>query len=281
MFGKIFTKLSTYFLGELVSKFENRFKNFSKVLTYANINEDPTTYISNSLFASFLLFLFLEFGTILMMIKLNILFGLFSFLITILLSFTFASLVFILFCKYPYYVLESKKKEIDYELENSIRHLSVLEDKSLTIKDILNILLKLENNKLLSEEAQKILTLSSINSNIKDTLRQVIKETYSELEKNFFRRLIDVIDNKDQIGKVVNEFLESLEQLRKEASEQKKSSVNLLFEVNIFLFFFVIILLTSLFLISLDQQTIRSLLMFIAIVFPIVEFVLVVILFKG
>ncbi len=281
MFGKIFTKLSTYFLGELVSRFENRFKNFSKVLTYANINEDPTTYISNSLFASFLLFLFLEFGTILMMIRLNIMFGLFSFLITILLSFTFAGLVFILFCKYPYYVLESKKKEIDYEIENSIRHLSVLEDKSLTIKDILNILLKLENNKLLSEEAQKILTLSSINSNIKDTLRQVIKETYSELEKNFFRRLIDVIDNKDQIGKVVNEFLESLEQLRKEASEQKKSSINLLFEVNIFLFFFVIILLTSLFLVSLDQQTIRSLLMFIAIVFPIVEFVLVVILFKG
>jgi len=281
MFGKIFTKLSTYFLGELVSRFENRFKNFSKILIYVNINEDTTTYISNSLFASFLLFLFLEFGTILMMVRLNIMFGLFPFLITIILSFTFASFVFILFCKFPYYLLESKRKEIDFEVENSIRHLSVLEDKSLTINDILNILLKLENNKLLSEEAKKILTLSKINSNIKDTLSQVIKETYSELEKNFFRRLIDVIDNKDQINKVVNEFLESLEQLRKEASEQKKSSINLLFEVNIFLFFFVIILLTSLFLISLDQQTIRSLLMFIAIVFPIIEFVLVVILFKG
>jgi hypothetical protein len=281
MFGKIFTKLSTYFLGELVSKFGNRFKNFSKILIYVNINEDTTTYISNSLFASFLLFLFLEFGTILMMVRLNILFGLFPFLITIILSFTFASFVFILFCKFPYYLLESKRKEIDFEVENSIRHLSVLDDKSLTINDVLNILLKLENNKLLSEEAKKILTLSKINSNIKDTLSQVIKETYSELEKNFFRRLIDVIDNKDQINKVVNEFLESLEQLRKEASEQKKSSINLLFEVNIFLFFFVIILLISLFLISLDQQTIRSLLMFIAIVFPIIEFVLVVILFKG
>jgi len=281
MFGKIFTKLSTYFLGELVSKFEGRFHNFSKVLTYANINEDSITYISNVSFISFLAFIFLEFGTILMMVKLNILFDIFSFLITILLSFTFASLVFILLCKYPYYVLESKKKEIDYELENSIRHLSVLEDQSLTIKDILNILVKLEHNELLSEEAKKILTLSSINSNLKDTLRQVIKETYSELEKNFFRRLIDVIDNKDQIGKVVNEFLVSLEQLRKETSEQKKSSINLLFEVNIFLFFFVIILLTSLFLVSLDQQTIRSLFMFIAIIFPIVEFILVVILFKG
>ncbi len=280
MFGKIFTKLSTYLFGELVSTFENRFKNFTKVLTYANINEDAITYLSNVLLTSFLLFLLIEFGIILVMVKLNILFNMFSFFITLLLSFTFASLVFILLCKFPYYILESKKKEIDFELENTIRHLSVLEDKALTIKDILNILQKLENNKLLSEEAKKIITVSNLNLNLKDTLRQVIRETYSELEKNFFRRLIDVIDNRDQIGKVVSEFLTSLEQLRKEASEQKKSSINLLFEVNIFLFFFVIILLSSIFLIPLDMETIRSLLMFIAIIFPIVEFVLVVILFK-
>jgi|GEM_PF-1046125 len=280
MFGKIFTKLSTFLFGELVSTFENRFKNFTKVLSYANVNEDAVTYISNVLLISFLCLLFIEFFIIFLMVKLNILFSLFSFVVTLVLSFTFASLVFILLCKYPYYILESKKKEIDFELENTIRHLSVLEDKALTIKDILNILQRLEDNKLLSDEAKKSISVSNLNLNLKDTLRQVIKETYSELEKNFFRRLIDVIENRDQIGKVVSEFLTSLEQLRKETSEQKKSSINLLFEVNIFLFFFVIILLSSIFLIPLEQETIRSLLMFIAIIFPIVEFVLVVILFK-
>jgi archaellum biogenesis protein FlaJ (TadC family) len=189
-------------------------------------------------------------------------------------------MVFLLLYKFPYYILESKKKEIDVELENTIRHLSVLDDDALSVNDVLNILLKLENNELLTEEARRIITLSGINSNLKDTLRQAVKDTYSELEKNFFRKLIDVIDNKEKIGKVVSDFLITLEQSRKEASEEKKSRINLLFEVNIFLFFFIIILLTSLFLVTLDHNTLRSLLMFIAIIFPIVEFILIVILFK-
>jgi len=280
MFGKIFTKLSAYFVGGVVCKFENRFKNFSQVLSIANIGEDVSTYLSNILFISLLTFIILEFTMILVMVKLNILFSLFSFFITIMISFTFGCMVFLLLYRYPHYILDSKKKEIDFELENTIRHLSVLDDDVLTVKDVLILLSSFEQNKLLTKDAKKIISLSNLNYNLKDTLRQVIKETVSELEKNFFRKLIDVLDNKEKISKVVSGFLDDLEESRKVATEEKISRINLLFEVNVFLFFFVIVLLTSLFLVSLDQATLKELLMFIAIVFPIVEFVLIVILYK-
>ena len=280
MFGKILTQLSSYFVGGIVSKFENRFKNFSQILNYAGMGEDVNTYLSNILFISLIVFIFLEFTMILVMVKLNILFGIFSFFITIMISFTFSGMVFLLLYRYPHYILDSKKKEIDFELENTIRHLSVLDDEVLTVKDILVLLSSFEQNKLLTKDAQKIINMSNLNLNLKDTLRQVVKETVSELEKNFFRKLIDVLDNKEKIGKVVTGFLDELEESRKVATEEKISRINLLFEVNVFLFFFVIVLLTSLFLVTLDQKTLKDLLMFIAIVFPIVEFVLIVILYK-
>ncbi len=280
MFGKILTQLSSYFVGGIVSKFENRFKNFSQILNYAGMGEDVNTYLSNILFISLIVFIFLEFTMILVMVKLNIMFSIFSFFITIMISFTFSGMVFLLLYRYPHYILDSKKKEIDFELENTIRHLSVLDDEVLTVKDILVLLSSFEQNKLLTKDAQKIINLSNLNLNLKDTLRQVVKETVSELEKNFFRKLIDVLDNKEKIGTVVTGFLDELEESRKVATEEKISRINLLFEVNVFLFFFVIVLLTSLFLVTLDQKTLKDLLMFIAIVFPIVEFVLIVILYK-
>jgi len=280
MFGKILTKVASYFMSGLVSKFENRFKSYSQVLNYAEINEDVNTYLSNILFISLLLFILLEFTMILVMVKLNIMFSIFSFFITIMISFTMGGMVFLLLYRYPHFILDSKKKEIDFELENTIRHLSVLDDEVLTVKDILILLSSFENNKLLTKDAKRIIAMSNLNMNLKDTLRQVVKETVSELEKSFFRKLIDVLDNKDNISRVVKEFLEDLEESRKEATEEKIARINLLFEVNIFLFFFVIVLLTSLFLVNLDQVTLKNLLMFIAIVFPIVEFILIVILYE-
>jgi len=280
MFGEIITKMAAFFFKDIIKRLKPKFMNLGKVLEYTNINEDSVTYISNILFISFFILVVIEFILIYLMINLSIYFSPFTFLVTIFLSATFGAMVFLLLYKFPYYLLDSKKKEIDFEIEQSIRHLAVLKDDKLTISDVLNILTNLENNKVLTLETQKIISISNLNNNLKDTLKHVVNTTYSELERTFFRKVIDVLDKKEVLTKVVMEFLNNLEQSRKELSEQKKSRINLLFQVNIFLFFFIVILLISIFLVPLTQITIKNILLFIAIVFPIVEFILIIILYK-
>lgn len=189
-------------------------------------------------------------------------------------------MVFLILYKFPYYLLDSKKKELNLEVERSVKHLSVLKDEKLTIKDVLVILQNLEGNKILTIEATRLLTLSNLNNNLRDTLLSAINKTYSEAEKNFFFKLVDVIDKKDTLSNVVMDYLGSLEQSKKEINEQKKSRINLLFQVNVFLFFLIIILIVGLFLVPLSQESIKGIILFISIVFPIIEFILIVVLYK-
>ena len=280
MFGKAITKISSYFFKDLVLKLEHRFKGLSLVLNHTNINEDTVSYISNILFISLCFIFILEFFLIFLMLKLSIFFNFFSFIVTIFVSGTFGVMVFLILYKFPYYLLDSKKKELDIEVERSVRHLSVLKDENLTIRDILVILQNLDGNRILTVEAKRLLTLSNLNNNLRDTLLTAINQTYSESEKNFFFKLIDVIDKKDTLSNVIVDYLGSLEQSKKEINEQKKSRINLLFQVNVFLFFLIIILVVSLFLAPLSQESIKSIILFISIVFPIIEFILIVVLYK-
>jgi len=280
MFGKVITKISSYFFKDLVLKLEHRFKGLSLVLNHTNINEDTVSYISNILFISLCFIFILEFFLIFLMLKLSIFFNFFSFIVTIFVSGTFGVMVFLILYKFPYYLLDSKKKELDIEVERSVRHLSVLKDENLTIRDILVILQNLDGNRILTVEAKRLLTLSNLNNNLRDTLLTAINQTYSESEKNFFFKLIDVIDKKDTLSNVIVDYLGSLEQSKKEINEQKKSRINLLFQVNVFLFFLIIILVVSLFLAPLSQESIKSIILFISIVFPIIEFILIVVLYK-
>ncbi len=280
MFSKFLTKISSYFFKDLIIKLKPNLTGFEKVLSYTEINEDTVTYLSNILFLSLFSLIIIEFGLIFLMIRLNILFNLLSFFITIVISFTFSFMIFLLLYKYPYYLLDIKKKKIDEEFTRNIRHLSVLKDENLSIQDVLNIFKNLENNDLLSKEARKIISLTKQNHNLRDTFKAIISETYSEVEKNFFRKLISVIDKKEDLNQVVSDFLNSLEQSRKEISEQKKSRVNLLFLISIFLFFFFIIILILIFMTVTNLSLLKEMLMIFAIVFSIVEFILVLILFK-
>lgn len=280
MFGKVITKISSYFFKDIVQKLEYRFKDLSLVLEHTSINEDVVSYLSNILFISLYFTLVLEFFLIFLMLKLNIFFNFFSFIVTIFVSGTFGVMVFLILYKFPYYLLDSKKKELNLEVERSVKHLSVLKDEKLTIKDVLVILQNLEGNKILTIEATRLLTLSNLNNNLRDTLLSAINKTYSEAEKNFFFKLVDVIDKKDTLSNVVMDYLGSLEQSKKEINEQKKSRINLLFQVNVFLFFLIIILIVGLFLVPLSQESIKGIILFISIVFPIIEFILIVVLYK-
>jgi archaellum biogenesis protein FlaJ (TadC family) len=281
MFGKLFTKISTFFFKDIILKFKNKFSNFNKILGAADINEDLSTYLSNIIFISFFLFVVFEFLFIYLMILLNIYFNILSFIITVFLSFTVSSMIFFLLYKYPYFIVDSKRRKIDDEIGHSIKHLAVLNDENLTVKDILIFLTSLENNKLLTEESKKILSISNLNNNLKDTLKSVVNNTYSDLEKNLFRKLIDVLDNKEKLNDVINNFLIEYDKSKKEINEQKKSRINLLFQVNIFLFFLVILFLITIFVVNLDQKTIKDLLFFVAILFPIIEFLLIIVLYKN
>ena len=280
MFGKFTSKISSFFFKDIVLKFKFKFKGFSLVLEYTEINEDVVSYLSNILFFSLCFMLILDFFFIFLMLKLNIFFNILSFVVTIFVSGTFGVMLFLILYKYPYYLLDSKKKELNIEIERSVRHLSVLKDDRLTIKDILKILHNLEGNKILTIEIKKILTLSDLNNNLKATLLSAVNSTYSELEKKLFSKFIDVLDNKETLSKVVNDFLVNLEQSQKEYSEQKKSRINILFQTNVFLFFLIIIMLVSIFLIPLSQEVIRSTILFVSIVFPIIEFILILVLYK-
>jgi hypothetical protein len=280
MFSKKLTKISLFFFKDIVSKFQFAFSNFDNVLDYTGINEDSISYVSNILFISLFSFIVLEFLSIFLMINLNILFNLLSFFITIFISITFSFMIFLLLYKYPYYLLDSKKKQITSEFNRTIKHLSVLKDEDLTIKDVLNIFINLEGNDFLSTEAKKIITMTNQRHNLRDVFKTIIYETYSEVEKNFFRKLIDVIDKKEDLNKVVSDFLNTLEQSKREFSEQKKSRVNLLFSIAIFLFFFFITVLIILFITSLSFSFLKEAILIFSIVFTIIEVLLIIILFK-
>jgi archaellum biogenesis protein FlaJ (TadC family) len=280
MFGKIITKISSFFFLD-ISKFVKRyFNNLSKSLKYTNIDEDLETYLSNILFISFFVAIILEILMIFLMLKLNIYFTFLSFLITIFLALTFATIVFLILYKYPTFLLSSQRKKLDSELRYSINHLSALSDEDLSVKEVLLILQNLESNKILSKEAIKILSVSDFNRNLRSTLEYICNNTYSELEHDFFKNLIDVLDKKKKLKIVINDFLKTVQENMKEEKEQRKSKINLLFETNIFLFFLVIVLFFAIFLMPLYQEHIKTLLMFIAILFPIIEIIFVFLLNK-
>ncbi len=280
MFGKQFTKLSLFFFGGLAKLLLPRFRDLPKTLTFANINEDAHTYLSNILFLSFFFGLVLIFLMIFVMLKLNILFNLFSFILLMIISFTFAGLLFLVLYNYPKFVVLSNKKRMEGELEASVRHLSALQDPKLGVKDVLLLLQEIDNNKLLTAESKKILAMADLNKNLIETLNYICDTTYSEQEHNFFLRLVDVLEGKAKLEKVINDYMTSTEQITKEKEEQKKSRITLLFEINIFLFFLVFILIFSIFLIPVYQTTIKDILFVISIVFPIMELILIFILNK-
>jgi hypothetical protein len=280
MFSKFLTNISLFFLKDIVMQFKGTFKNFDRVLEYTGINEDSISYISNISFISIFFLIVIEFAFIYLMIRLGILFNLFSFFITIFISFTFAFMIFLLLFKYPFFILNKIKKEIGSEFQRSIKHLSVLRDENLTIKDVLNVFENLENNELLSREAKKIIALNKRNHNLKDTFKSIISETYSEVEKNFFRKLIEVIDKKEDLNQVILDFLTSLEQSKRELSEQKKSRINILFLMSIFLFFFFIVILIIFFITFTDYFLLKESLLIFSIIFAVIEFILIGILYK-
>ena len=280
MFGKTLSKISNFFFGDISKRFAPKFKELIKMLAITNIEEDVQTYISNCLFLSFLVGICLEFFMIFVMLKLNILFTIFTFILTITIAFTFAGFIFMTLYRYPHYLINSNKKEIESELEVSIRHLSVLQDPKMSVKEILYLFQKIESNKILTEESKKILAMSDLNNNLKGTIKYICSNTYSEPEYNFFSKLIDVLDNKTTLSVVITDYLESTEQIRKEKDERKRSKITLLFEINIFLFFLIFILIFSVFLMPFYKDSIRSILFIIAIAFPIVEIILVLILHK-
>ncbi len=280
MFSKFLTSISLFFLKDIVMQFKSAFKNFDRVLEYTGINEDSISYISNISFISIFFLIVIEFAFIYLMIRLGILFNLFSFFITIFISFTFAFMIFLLLFKYPFFILNKIKKEIGSEFQRSIKHLSVLRDENLTIKDVLNVFENLENNELLSKEAKKIIALNKRNHNLKDTFKSIISETYSEVEKNFFRKLIEVIDKKEDLNQVILDFLTSLEQSKRELSEQKKSRINILFLMSIFLFFFFIVILIIFFITFTDYFLLKESLLIFSIIFAVIEFILIGILYK-
>lgn len=280
MFGRFFTKISLFFFGEVAKVFVPRFKELSKTLSFTNIEEDVLTYLSNILFLSFIIWLILVFLLIFVMLKLNILFNLFTFILTIIISFTFAGLVFIILYNYPKYILVSNKKEIEEELEKSIKHLSALKDSNLTVRDVLLLLQKIENNRILTAESKKILAMADLNKNLKETIRFICDNTYSEQEHTFFSKLVDVLDNKYKIEQVINDYFISTEQTLKEKEDHQRSRITLLFEINIFLFFLVFVLVFSVFLMPVYKESIKDILFVIAIVFPIIEIILIAILNK-
>lgn len=280
MFGKLFSKISLFFFSEVSKILAPKFKDLSKTLAFTNIEEDLQTYLSNILFFSFIIGAVLEILIIFVLVKLNILFSLFTFILTILVSVTFAILVFIILYKYPQYIVISNKKKIEEELETSVKHLSVLQDSSLTVKDVLLLLQKINNNQLLTEQSKKIIAMSDLNNNLKETLKYICDNTYSEQEYSFFSKLIEVLDKKSKLVDVINEYLISTEQTRKEKEEQQRSRITLLFEINIFLFFLIFMLVFSVFLMPVSKESIKEILFAIAIIFPIIEFILVIILNK-
>jgi len=280
MFGKLFSKIAGFFFNDISKLISPRFKELSKTLALINIDEDIQTYLSNILFLSFIIGVGLEFLMIFVMIKLNIFFTIFTFILTVVIAFTFGAFIFIILYKYPQYIIDSNKKELEDELETSIKHLSVLQDPNLTVKDVLILFQKIENNKLLTEESKKILAMADLNNNLKETLIVICSNTYSEQEYSFFSKLIEVIDKKVNLSNVICEYLESTAQIRKEKEEQKRNRITLLFEINIFLFFLIFILIFSVFLMPYYRTAIKNILFIIAIVFPIVELILIIIMNK-
>ena len=280
MFGKMLSKISLFFFEDFVKLFDFDLTKFEKVIKYTEIDENSVTYISNIMFLSFIVFVIFEILFIFVMVTVNIYFNLLSFIVTIFLSLTISLLVFLLFFRYPYYLLKIKKNEFDSEIERSIKHLAVMSTKNTTLIDVLNLLKNLEGNILLSKESKTILTVSNLNHNLKDTFNHIIKTTYSKLEKDFFEKLILVNDGKADLNDTLNDFIDNLYKSRKEQNEERKSKINLLFQVSSFLFFFVIILLFAIFLVPFDQESIKQVLYAIAIIFPIVEFILIIILYK-
>jgi archaellum biogenesis protein FlaJ (TadC family) len=280
MFGKFFTKTADFFFSEVSKLLVPKFKELSKTLSFTNIGEDIQIYLSNILFLSFIIGVLLEFLMIFVMVKLNILFTIFTFILTIIISFTFAGLVFVILYNYPKYIVLSNKRQIEEELEISVKHLSALQDSNLTVKDILIILQKIDNNKILTYESKKILAMADLNKNLKETLKYVCDNTYSEQEHSFFLKLTDVLDGKSKLEQVITEYLTSTDQTRKEKEEQQRSRITLLFEVNIFLFFLIFVLIFSVFLMPLYRNSIKDILFAIAIAFPIVELILIMLLNK-
>lgn len=280
MFGKVFSKIAGFFFADIAKILSPQFKGLSKTIEFTDINEDINTYLSNSLFLAFLVGFILELLMVYVLLKLNIYFSIISFLVTIFIAATFAILVFIVLYKFPYYIVKSKKKDIETELEISVKHLSVLQDKNLTVKDVLLLLQSIEGNKILSEESKKILKLTDLNQNLKSTLKYICSNTYSEQEYTFFSKLIDVIDKRATLSEAISEYLVSVEQTKKEKAEQKKTKINLLFQINVFLFVVIFLLVFSIFLMPVYEESIKDLLFAIAIVFPIVEILLVFVLSK-
>jgi len=280
MFGKTITKISRFFFEDVAKIIKPSFSSLENVLSYSNIHENLIEYLSGILFISFLVGLAIEFVIIFLMLKLNIYFNIMSFVISIFISITFATMIFVILYKYPFYFVLSKTKEINSELEDSIRHLHVLQDKSISVADALNILMTLEGNKLLTEETNKILSMADLNKNLKGTLSYVVSHTYSELERDFFRSLIDVLDGKENLNQVTSGFIEDIEEDRRNRLVERRNKTNLLFQVNIFLFFFVLILLLSIFLTPVYDSSIKDILLFVAVIFPIIEFLLIFLLNK-
>ncbi|MDD3245172.1 MAG: type II secretion system F family protein [Candidatus ainarchaeum sp.] len=280
MFGKVFSKIAGFFFANIAKILSPQFKGLSKTIEFTDINEDINTYLSNSLFLAFLVGFILELLMVYVLLKLNIYFSIISFLVTIFIAATFAILIFIVLYKFPYYIVKSKKKDIETELEISVKHLSVLQDKNLTVKDVLLLLQSIEGNKILSEESKKILKLTDLNQNLKSTLKYICSNTYSEQEYTFFSKLIDVIDKRATLSEAISEYLVSVEQTKKEKAEQKKTKINLLFQINVFLFVVIFLLVFSIFLMPVYEESIKDLLFAIAIVFPIVEILLVFVLSK-
>jgi hypothetical protein len=278
--NKIISKISLFFFKDVVKIFESKLSGLKRSLENAEINQDVETYLSRILFMSFLFFLIFEFLIVFLLVFLRIYFDFISFFVTVFISASFTIMFFLMFYKYPLYIVVSKRQKLEKEIQKTIKHLHALKDPQMTVKDVLLLLQKIEYNDLLTKESKKILSMANLNKNLRSTIEYVGNKTYSEVENDLFRKLIDVLDKKETLQNVIDEFLINIEQTIKEEKEQRKSKATLLFTINVFLFLIIFIFLSGVFFVTTEGKMIKQILMAIAFIFPIIEIMLIIILSK-
>ena len=67
------------------------------------------------------------------------------------------------------------------------------------VYEVLKLISSIEGNYLILEDTKKIISnLSITQNNLRSNLLLLSKNTFSEVEKNFFLKLIDVLDGEEQ-----------------------------------------------------------------------------------
>lgn len=200
--GNVYGKISNFFFNPVSLQYKKRFPSSTEKLRSnllsSGMNILSISYISISLFTSFLLFFI---GSAIGVIT----FYIYSYWCGFLLGLILSILSLLIFYNYPSYLIKKRKRELESEYPFIVNFLASISNSNVTTLGLFQTLLNSKHYKAINVDIKRILNFVMVfNYNLPEALKKVAINNPSPRMRELFYELSQEIEEKKDLKKYLN-----------------------------------------------------------------------------